>query len=86
MNKKQFLLCKKLFGRIKQHQLLHEVTDVTDDGLYDRKAFYTVEIVFNSSSMNDGEFINYWYNFSLDNEFCQKDNTAQPVFKRNAGL
>ena len=47
MNKKQFLLCKKLFGRIKQHQLLNEVTDVTDDGLYDRKAFYTVKIVFN---------------------------------------
>ena len=25
----------------------------------DRKAFYTVKIVFYSSSMNDGEFINY---------------------------
>ena len=49
INKKQFLLCKKLFGRINHH----------DDGLYDRKAFYTVKIVFYSFSMNDGEFINY---------------------------
>ena len=32
---------------------------VTDDGLYDGKAFYTVKIVFFSSSKNDGEFINY---------------------------
>ena len=24
MNKKQFLLCKKLFGRINHHQLLNE--------------------------------------------------------------
>ena len=33
---------------------------VTDDRLYDRKAFYTVKIVF-YSSMNDGEFINYYF-------------------------
>ena len=32
---------------------------VTGDGLYDWKAFYTVKIVFYSSSMNYGEFINY---------------------------
>ena len=32
---------------------------VTDDGLYDRKAFYKVKIDFYSLSMNDGEFINY---------------------------
>ena len=31
---------------------------VTDEGLFDRQAFYTVKIVFYSSSMNDGEFIN----------------------------
>ena len=31
---------------------------VTDDGLFDRQAFYTVKIVFYSSSMNDSEFIN----------------------------
>ena len=49
MNKKQFLLYKKLFG-------------VTDDGLYDRKAFYKVKIVFYTSSMNDGECINYTQN------------------------
>ena len=43
INKKQFLLCKKLFGRVNHHQRIHLVTD---DGLYDRKAFYTVKIVF----------------------------------------
>ena len=32
---------------------------VTDDGLFDQKAFHTVKIVFYSSSMNYGEFINY---------------------------
>ena len=32
---------------------------VTDDGLYGRKAFHKVETVFSSSSMSDGEFINY---------------------------
>ena len=32
---------------------------VTDNGLYDRKSFYIIKIVFYSSSMNDGEFINY---------------------------
>ena len=30
---------------------------VTDDGIYDQKAFYTVEIVFYSSSMNTQPFI-----------------------------
>ena len=44
MNKKQFLLYKKLFGRINHH-------DDDDDGLYDRKAFYKVKIVFYSSSV-----------------------------------
>ena len=60
MNKKQFLLCKKLFGCIKHHQLLNEyvlhtkkqkscvkrIHLVTDDGLYGQKAFYTAKIVF----------------------------------------
>ena len=32
---------------------------VTDDILYDWKVFYKIKIVFYSSSMNDGEFINY---------------------------
>ena len=32
---------------------------VTDDGLYERNAFYKVKIGFYSSSVNDGEFINY---------------------------
>ena len=30
-----------------------------DDSLYDRQAFYTVKMVFYSSSTNDDEFINY---------------------------
>ena len=45
---------KKRKGCIKRIHL------VTDDGLYDWKAFYTVKIgFFYSSFMNDGEFINY---------------------------
>ena len=32
----------------------------SDDGLYDQKAFYKLKIAFYSSSMNDGEFINYF--------------------------
>ena len=32
---------------------------ITDDDLFDRKVFYTVKIVFYSSSMSDGGFINY---------------------------
>ena len=45
---------KKRKSRIKRIDL------VNDDGLYDRKAFYAVKIVFfYSSSMYDGEFINY---------------------------
>ena len=33
---------------------------VTDDGLYDLRAFYTAKIVCYLSSMNDGEYINYF--------------------------
>ena len=47
MNKKQFLLYKKFFGRINHH----DDDDDDDDGLYDRKAFYKVKIVFYSSSV-----------------------------------
>ena len=43
----------------KQKSCVKRIHLVTDDGLYDQKAFYTVKIVFYSSSMNDGEFINY---------------------------
>ena len=43
----------------KQKSCVKGIHLVTDDGLYDRKVFYTVKIVFYSSSMNDGEFINY---------------------------
>ena len=43
----------------KQKSCVKRIHLVTDDGLYDPKAFYTVKIVFYSSSMNDGEFINY---------------------------
>ena len=49
------MLNKKQKGFVKRIHL------VTDDGFNDRKAFYTVKIVFCSSSMNDGEFINYRY-------------------------
>ena len=47
---------KKQKGCVKRIHLV-----VTDDGLNDRKGFYTVKIVFYLSSMNDGEFINYCY-------------------------
>ena len=43
----------------KQKSCVKRIHLVTDDGLYDRKAFYKVKIAFYSSSMNDGEFINY---------------------------
>ena len=42
----------------KQKSCVKRIHLVTDDGLYDRKTFYKVKIVFSSSSMNDGEFIN----------------------------
>ena len=44
----------------KQKSCVKRIHLVTDDGLYDQKAFYTVKIVFYSSCMNDGEFINYF--------------------------
>ena len=43
----------------KQKSCVKRINLVTDDGLYDQKPFYTVKIVFYSSSMNDSEFINY---------------------------
>ena len=43
----------------KQKSCVKRIHLVTNDGLYDRKAFYKVETIFYSSSMNDGEFINY---------------------------
>ena len=43
----------------KQKSCAKHVHLVTNDGLYDRKDFYKIKIVFCSSSMNDGEFINY---------------------------
>ena len=43
----------------KQKSSVKRIHLVTDNGLYDRKAFYTVKIVFYSFSVNDGEFINY---------------------------
>ena len=43
----------------KQKSCVKRIDLVTDDGLVDRKTFYTVKIVFYSSSMSDGEFINY---------------------------
>ena len=43
----------------KQKSCVKRIHLVTDGGLYDQKAFYTVKTVFYSSSLNDGEFINY---------------------------
>ena len=43
----------------KQKSCVKRIDLVTDDGLVDRKTFYTVKIAFYSSSMSDGEFINY---------------------------
>ena len=37
----------------KQKSCVKRIHLVTDDGLYDRKAFYTVKIVFYSSSMEN---------------------------------
>ena len=48
----------------KQKGCVKRIHLVTDDGLNDRKAFYTVKIVFYLSSMNDGEFINYYYMYN----------------------
>ena len=42
----------------RQKSFVKRIYLVTDDGLYERKAFYKVKIVFYSSSMNDGKFIN----------------------------
>ena len=43
----------------KQKSCVKRIHLVTDNGLYDQKAFYTVKIVSYSSSINDGKFINY---------------------------
>ena len=40
----------------KQKGCVKRIHLVTDDGLYDQKAFYTVEIVFYSASMNTQPF------------------------------
>ena len=41
-----------------QKSCVKQIYLVTDDGLYDQKAFYAVKIVFYSSSLNDGQFVN----------------------------
>ena len=75
----------------KQKGCVKRIHLVTDDGLNDRKAFYTVKIVFYLSSMNDGEFINYqkscyrqnWINFY----FIQKAlylNTFSQLFLKES--
>ena len=43
MNKKQFLLCKKLFGRINHHQLLNEYV------LHNFFAFYQALLIVKSN-------------------------------------
>ena len=48
-----------MFDKKKQKSCVICIHLVTDDGLFDQKAFYMVKIVFYSFSMNDGEFMNY---------------------------
>ena len=55
----------------KQKRSVKRIHLVNDDGLYDRKAFHTVKMVFYSSSMNDGEFINYEESF-ISSFLCRK--------------
>ena len=43
----------------KQKRSVKHIHLVTDDGLYDQKAFYKLKIAFYSSSMKDSKFINY---------------------------
>ena len=54
----QLIMCDK-----KQKRYVKRIHLVTDDGLYDHKAFYIEKIVFYSSSMTDGKFINYQSSF-----------------------
>ena len=54
----------------KQKSCVKRIHLVTGDGLYDRKAFYKVKIVFYSSYMNDGEFINH--NARIRKSFLKK--------------
>ena len=44
----------------KQKSCVKHIRLVTDDGLYNQKTFCTVKIVFYSSCMNYGKFINYF--------------------------
>ena len=48
MNKKQFSLCKKLFGQIKHHQLLNESV------LHNFFAFYQPLLIVKSNQSNCG--------------------------------
>ena len=43
----------------KQKSCVKRIHLVTDDGLYNRKAFYDVKKFFFSFSMNDGKIIDY---------------------------
>ena len=43
----------------KRKKIVKRIYLVTDNGLFDRKAFYIVKIGFYSSSMNVGQFISY---------------------------
>ena len=53
----------------KQKCCVKRIHLVTDDGLYDRKAFHTVKTVFYLFSINDCEFINYYSLFLLQ-QYC----------------
>ena len=50
----------------KQKSYVKRIHLVTDYGLYDRKALYTVKVVFYSCCVNDGKFINYKTGYYLE--------------------
>ena len=71
--KEQFKTIQLMFDK-KQKRCVKCIHLVNDDGLYNRKAFYTVKIVFYSSSMNDGELINYNQYSAALKEFKNNDH------------
>ena len=44
----------------KQKSCVKRIYLVSDDGLCDRKSFYTVTIAFSVSPINDGKFMSYY--------------------------
>ena len=55
------LIAKLIMSDKKQKSCLKRIHLVTDDHLCDRKAFFQSRNCFYSCSMNDSEFISYYY-------------------------